>query len=622
MQLGQTVRHILTAVRDSLSEYHNSVSSTFTAESEVLRVISPLAEGSDRLVVEQAMAVGYELQCPLPFLQQEYERDFRDSESDNGKSPAQIQMEEQSLQQFRQLLARATAKFELDGLRANEGEAYNAAGRIVMNQADILMVVWDGKKAEGSGGTLQTLREAVAYQIPVIWIDAAAPHAWQLLFAAKELPRINQESRCVPCPRSGDALNELDLLKQVVVRLVKPPAPDEKASPKARAKLDLREMFFRETKPERNWAWQWKLFRDLANMTWGNLPSFRLPKRKDFEEEMAADWPLDTSDLRGWVNHHLRQHYAWADKLADYYADKYRSSFVITYFLGAFAVFLALLCFAAGWNVPEYQNREALCTGAELATIGVIIFLIWRGNRSRWHERWMDYRLVAERVRQLRILTPVGGGRPFARLPAHLGTYGDPAETWMNWHVRAVEREIGLPTQQVNSALLKSYLDFLDGAVLSGPSGQINWHEENSKRLERIDQRLHVAGLCLFVLTALAGVVHFVPYLAEQAGFLKVALPEWLPSWLTLMCAVFPALGAALTAIRNQGEFMRVAKRSRAMAGRLEQIKKELDEFRNTQNEMTDERVVENAVKLAQLMVDEVLDWRVVFQDRPLVPPA
>src|SRR5439155_2040530 len=41
-----------------------------------LMVVSPLAEGADRLVAEEALALGFHLYAPLPFERSEYERDF------------------------------------------------------------------------------------------------------------------------------------------------------------------------------------------------------------------------------------------------------------------------------------------------------------------------------------------------------------------------------------------------------------------------------------------------------------------------------------------------------------------------------------------------------------------
>src|SRR5207302_10926650 len=86
-----------------------------------------------------------------------------------------------------------------------------------------------------------------------------------------------------------------------------------------------------------------------------------------------------------------------------------------------------------------------------------------------------------------------------------------------------------------------------------------------------------------------------------------------------ILAAGAPAVGAALAAIANQGEFARVAKRSGAMAGRLQQ---DLERLKKHGANARASEVAEDALRVAQTMVDEVLDWRLVFLDRPLVTPA
>ena len=48
----------------------------YSSQAPVLRAISPLAEGSDRIFAELALALDYELCSPLPFAQGEFEKDF------------------------------------------------------------------------------------------------------------------------------------------------------------------------------------------------------------------------------------------------------------------------------------------------------------------------------------------------------------------------------------------------------------------------------------------------------------------------------------------------------------------------------------------------------------------
>ena len=89
--------------------------------------------------------------------------------------------------------------FELDGARDHATDAYAAAGRVVLNQCDLLLAVWDGGEPAGAGGTVHTLYEAVRYHVPVIWIDALAPQNWQLVSTAAEIAR-GRKGRFRPYP--------------------------------------------------------------------------------------------------------------------------------------------------------------------------------------------------------------------------------------------------------------------------------------------------------------------------------------------------------------------------------------------------------------------------------------
>lgn len=103
--------------------------------------------------------------------------------------------------------------------------------------------------------------------------------------------------------------------------------------------------------------------------------------------------------------------------------------------------------------------------------------------------------------------------------------------------------------------------------------------------------------------------------------------PNWLHvsgQLLTFCCAFFPAVGAAIAGISNQGEFRRIAQRSASMAERLaQQLKKVQSLQQQLDTPGTDQRqfspeIAAVASDTARTMVNEVLDWRVIFQDRPL----
>ena len=88
--------------------------------------------------------------------------------------------------------------------------------------------------------------------------------------------------------------------------------------------------------------------------------------------------------------------------------------------------------------------------------------------------------------------------------------------------------------------------------------------------------------------------------------------------FLTFLTVVGPAFGGALTAIRFQGEFERLIKRSRAMKAQLQKIAGELAKCQSAGAKPSSGALGEIATSGAQLMVSEVLDWRTVFLGRPL----
>src|SRR4051794_36154237 len=126
-QLATVVRTVLATVKEEVNAIRREGSWYDSAEPG-LRAISPLAEGSDRLFAEQALDLGFQLCCVMPFPQDEYEKDF-----------AAGALEADSLGRFRRLLGLTSTRFELDGCRANSPGAYGAAGRTVLNQSDLLV---------------------------------------------------------------------------------------------------------------------------------------------------------------------------------------------------------------------------------------------------------------------------------------------------------------------------------------------------------------------------------------------------------------------------------------------------------------------------------------------------
>ena len=127
----------------------------------ILRLLSSLAEGTDRIVARIAMELGFELEVPLPMEQAKYEEDFH---------------ERSSKEEFRALLAKAKTIYVLEVATADRSLAYLTAGEILLNQSDFLLAVWDGGPGAGLGGTADIVQRALAQDVPLIRIDAQRSH--------------------------------------------------------------------------------------------------------------------------------------------------------------------------------------------------------------------------------------------------------------------------------------------------------------------------------------------------------------------------------------------------------------------------------------------------------------
>ena len=637
--LRDMLRIVLEEVKAEVSNYPSSSPSAmpYSQEPFILRAVSPLAEGADRLFASEAIDLGYELLCPMPFSQEEFEKDFLPPDA----------LELDSRERFRSLLKRArqgagVTTFELDGDRSAAPDAYSLCGRVVLNQSDLLIAVWDGHKPAGDGSTADTALEAVGFQVPVLWIDALAPRSWQLLQNPDEMKFLEGNDRCLPQGTyPADPSEARKLIAEAVRRIVREEiAPPEPLSDphQATTAQSHAARYFHERKPRTNFAVAWRLFRDAVGSGRIHPPHILV---SDFEADVSDAWPIrddsaggktrttgvaSPSDLEDWVNKRLRAHFAWPDKRGDLYADAYRSGYVLTYLLSAMAVFVALLPMAAGF---EGEARTA-CVTTEFVMLLVILLLFVIGRKRQWYEHWMEYRLLAELIRQLRILIPLGGGRPLPRTPTHLGLYGNLTQTWMYWHTRAIARATGIPEAKVTREYVLDCLNYVDKIVGSPNEGQFKFQKDTEIRSEHIAHRLHKTSTYLFGATLLGIGVHL---LLEVAG--SAPLPHWLEfhvpeafhkaldQWLVLASAFLPALAAALAGINNQGEFARLAKRSAAMADSFSRFAAQIAALRSATARGSDtlklSHLIPLAGQIAEVMVDEVADWRVVFIDRPPV---
>ena len=122
-----------------------------------LAISSALAEGADRLVVEEALDQQHApFVAVLPLPAEDYARDFSTMSSK---------------QQFRELLSQASDVIEVPNSTSRD-DAYWRAGTYVVDRSDVLLALWDGQPAQGESGTADVVAYARECARPLIWIRA------------------------------------------------------------------------------------------------------------------------------------------------------------------------------------------------------------------------------------------------------------------------------------------------------------------------------------------------------------------------------------------------------------------------------------------------------------------
>jgi hypothetical protein len=136
-------------------------------------ILTPLAEGADRLVAMEALATlnGSTIEVVLPLQKKDYLEDFQT---------------EESKKEFEDLLSKARRPFSLrselldDDATGPEREdmrrqAYEDVGRYIVNNSDILIALWDGEHSRNKGSTAEILAYARSKNHPAIIVSTKKP---------------------------------------------------------------------------------------------------------------------------------------------------------------------------------------------------------------------------------------------------------------------------------------------------------------------------------------------------------------------------------------------------------------------------------------------------------------
>jgi hypothetical protein len=302
-----------------------------------------------------------------------------------------------------------------------------------------------------------------------------------------------------------------------------------------------------------------------------------------------TDWVDMPTYTAYWEDHKL------FDALSNYYGNLYRGSYVFNYLMGALAVLLALI--PIGF---EIEHEYGLVFSAlELATILMVLVIHKIGaspqkdtclrsfagiklNR-RWHEKWIEYRILAERFRYIEILYPNPIG---INLRTQGETRNNELSNWINAYYSA---RISLENTECQTDLI-TYKDRLTLIM----KGQGSYHHKSALKYEHIHHRLHSFASWLFYGTLAACYMHFF----------------WHNPILTLIAGFFPAVAGAMHSILASGEFSKSAQVSERIHIHISTLLDRLEVANDTA------QIRDIAIDFHNIVIREAMSWRAMFKDK------
>lgn len=570
----------------------------------VLRVISPLAEGADRLVSSVAMEIGYELDVALPFAQAEYAKDFSNAASRVD---------------FDRLLSEGVPKdrpaLALDGARGDyETRSYEAVGRLVVRNCDLLIAVWDGRPARGRGGTGDIVRFAARFGLPVWWIDAMGGASPRLVRSGSDLRAPEQ------APQGADAASHLaDIVRWMLLpprinrhghsligRLVHvlhalgrrlPGFIGRSLHHRLEPYHDPLQIYLHEEPlPESQF---WRLY-DRGFRLVGGAPNVPM--------QMPASTPAGPAIF--WETL-----YRPADRAAAGYGARYRSSYLWIFGLASLAVVCAVVSLA-------HEPLKPLATLGEAVLLLVMLALVAVNERRNWHGRWIAYRLLAELCRKQGALALLGWSLPPPSLRRSLptdsvdGVESGPAETWVGWYFNAAVRAAPLPTGSLGGLQLNAARYYVRTTLIEE---QRLYHLDRCVRSQRVGAWLVRAGEYAFFAT-LAFVLAKLLLLwlagyhgsAGHEGGGSNALHALIVTF-GAIAVVLPAASAAFVGIRAYAELELLENKSARMASVMSEAAVRIDRL-DLGRPLASQDLAAEVFDVSSDMLQEVGGWADLFR--------
>jgi hypothetical protein len=297
-----------------------------------------------------------------------------------------------------------------------------------------------------------------------------------------------------------------------------------------------------------------------------------------------------------------------SDERAIRFGHRYRSGFWAIYLLSAIAVICAVVPLALGWDSPGHALHPfaGVWAIAEVAVIGTVSVIYWRGHRSDWQGQWLRSRTTAELTSYLPLIAP---------LVDFSDSHSEP-----NWYLRLMDPAQHLPASgevaglcRLNEPLARQLLagawserGFVLGYVrwaVAILEAQERYHAHTAHSAHALLHRVHRLTTWLFALTAAGAIAHLLVH----------------SRWLTLLTTFFPALAASLHGALAQAEAYRLHATSERL---VVELRAAVDEIRRAgeaePSATTLEDIKATVLGAVALILEEHQDWHMLVRPHHL----
>ena len=323
------------------------------------------------------------------------------------------------------------------------------------------------------------------------------------------------------------------------------------------------------------------------------------------------------SQKNNYKSHRLFAQFLRADHLAIRYANAHRSSFILIYCLGAFALINAAIAIGfsdIGWLALTAALAEFI------ALVG--IFLIYRSDhKKRYHLKWLEYRSLAEMLRMAPLLNSIGLNTSTKGLERHRDDDNlavdkpDTGRAWLIIYTESLMRWIGFGRVKIDQDSLLAAKHFLSETIIKS---QESYHKNNAHKMRVVGHNL---GHFSYILFVLAFVFVSGKLITKMLAGMELGIDYMLLSHtghiLGVLAAICPMFGSAAFAIRNHAEFDISSQRSLAMLKSLKQCSNEIEAM----NQPTQYGQLADVVaKTSHIMQSETADWLEIYEVKETEP--